>query len=465
MSKKRSSNIQLSKLLDNAVGDYNPTPNLKQFSKIAHVVKKQEQTGPVLRLQLLTKLKSHPFRFIPSLEIYYCLCLMEYLVVKVKGFDVYIKDQEFVKALEKMAQFDKLSGIFKTKPTLTQLKAMNLIQLLMTYPNTEHYHLLYEKYNKKSTIFPPLIYPEYEDSVESKTPSVCQTPSLMDSLETNEEYVVDGVEISREQREKMKEKKEMMNAKFSPSLPQPPRINTTVDEEIFESLKPEFKKLLQEMATFHELCKEPLKKSNLLRNGSLQIRHQLQCDSAFYQKANEMQRDFKKHLTEFQEEIESNGMEEEYEEVLTMLKEENRKIGHIVKVLSNEITRLNKLETKIENGVGDCVLAEVPSYDVDAMLTPGITHPETNRDAGKIVDYMNHTKCNSLSRDDSATESVTESESNSATPCTSKHAYQKRIQVMPPVPHTQTKPISFKRNPSNRNMNSVDTNRFYLGYL
>ena len=50
-------------------------------------------------------------------------------------------------------------------------------------------------------------------------------------------YQINGKSVQEnwtEQREKMKEKKEMMNAKLSPSLPQPPRINTTVDEEIFE---------------------------------------------------------------------------------------------------------------------------------------------------------------------------------------------------------------------------------------
>ncbi|EDR25657.1 hypothetical protein EDI_115550 [Entamoeba dispar SAW760] len=429
--KKRS--IPLSTLLDNAVGDYNPTPNIKLYIKIAHVLRKQEQTCPVLRLQLLNKLKSHPFRFIASLEVYYCLCLMEFLVVKVKGFDVFIKDKEFVKALEKMAQFDKLIGLFKSKPTLTQLKAMNLVQLVMALPQTEHYQELYKKYTKKGLVFPPLVYPEYDD--DSSNSSTTHTPSLPEDGE----------------------------GKFIPSstslLPKPPIVRNDIDKEIFSVLSPEFRKLLQEMSDFHELCKEPLKKSNLLRNGSLQIRHQLQCDEAFFNKAVEMQKEFKRNFNEYTDQSDAD------DEVISALTEEGRKIGHIVRVLRNEIARVKKLETKIEDGVGECVLAEVPSYDLDAMMTPRIKHPETRGDAVKIMDYMSHTKGNTLSRDDSVTESVTESESNSATPASLKNKNQRKIQLMPPVPCTGTRAVTFKRTPSSKGMSSVDTSRLYTGCL
>lgn len=196
--KKRS--LPLSALLDNAVGDYNPTVNIKCFSKIAHVARKQEQACAVLRLQLLNKIKSHPFRFVASLEVYYCICLIEYLVVKVKGFYVYVTDNEFVKAIDKMAQLDKLVGFFKSKPTLVQLKTMNLIQLLRTYPQPELYEEMYKKYTKKGVTFPPLTVMVYDD---------------------------DGVSVSEAPEDTHK----VVQTSQDPIIARPPTIQNKLDEE------------------------------------------------------------------------------------------------------------------------------------------------------------------------------------------------------------------------------------------
>ncbi|ELP95075.1 hypothetical protein EIN_253390 [Entamoeba invadens IP1] len=446
--KKRS--MPLSTLLDNAVADNNPSPNYKLYRKISHVAKKNEQVCLVLRLQLLNKLRSHPFRFIPSLEVYYCVCLMEYLIIKMKSFLCYITDEEFVKALDKMAQFNKLVGLFKSKPTLTQLKVMNFIQLVIEYEDTELYKELFEQYKAKGVQFPPLVEPEYED--DSTKTSLCQTPSVQideDDMKNMSNFVVPKFELKERQHT------------FRSELPKPPVIAQT-DHELFSPLPEDFRKLLQKMAEFHELCKEPLKKSNLLRNGSLQIRHQLQCDESFFQKALDIQKEFKRQFNEY------SNLEDCDDEIVAALTEEGRKIGHIVRVFKNEISRVKKLETKIESGVGEVVLAEVPSYDVDAMMTATVTYPKTHGDAVKIMDMMSHTKGNTLSRDDSVTESATESTSNSATPSGIKHNGTKKY--IPPLAQSfngpQARPMmfkSFKGLP--KNTQSVDTSRLYTGYL
>ncbi|KAL7717530.1 Uncharacterized protein QTN25_004933 [Entamoeba marina] len=393
--KKRS--VPLSTMLDNAVGDHNPSPNIKGFCKIAHVLKKQESATSVLRLQLYNKLKSHPVRFIASLEMYYCLCLMEYLTIKISNFHVYVKDKDFVRAIEKMAQLEKLVGFFKSKPTLVQLKTMNLIQMMLTFRHMQYYEELFKKYSKKGISFPPLTYPVYDDG---------------DS--------------------------EMSSSNSSKALFVVPQLGQ-LDHDIFETLPKEFKTFINEMSAFREVCKEPLKKSNLLRNGSLQIHHQLQCDEAFLTKALQMQKIFKKYFDEYSDQDDVD------DDIISALNEEGRKISHIVR----------KLEHKIERDVGHITLTEVPSSDANALMSPRAKYPYNHSDALHISEIMSRTKGNTLSRDDSQTESA-------STPATPLLGYNyKKHQLLP---NPTSKGIPVKRVPQGDVPSSFDTSNLYTSF-
>ncbi|ELP91265.1 hypothetical protein EIN_152420 [Entamoeba invadens IP1] len=321
---------------------------------------------------------------------------------------------------------------------------MNFIQLVMTYDNTELYKELYTTYRTKGVNFPPLTQPDYDDKDAT---SVTQTPALPFDIETN-----------------CKPKEGLSPVKNKVELPQPQKlaVQDVSTNEIFETLPADFRKLLQTMSEFHELCKEPLKRSNLLRNGSLQLHHQLQCDENFFKKAIDIQKEFKNRFNEY------SNVEEPDDEIIAALTEEGRKIGHIVRVFKNEISRIKKLETKIEDGVGDMKLAEVPSYGVDAMMSAGVAYPKTTSEAVKIMDMMSHTKGNTLSREDS----VTESTSNSETPAGNGHMQQRKSMLffppIAPLPQESSKAISFKgikKENIVKMTSSVDTTRMYTGFL
>ena len=202
------------------------------------------------------------------------------------------------------------------------------------------------------------------------------------------------------------------------------------------------------MTEFRQICVEPLKKSNLMRNGSLQIQHQLQCDQAFLQKALELQRRYRELYNEYYDSPDCD------EDVLVALEEESRKLSHVINVFRNEISRMGKLERKIERDVGTVCLTEVPSNTADALMSPRRNHPSSNSEAIHITELMSQTKGNSLSRDDSTTAST-------STPFTPLNGPLPRRVVLPNPP---SKGVPIKNIPLSQNTASFDTSVFYTSF-
>ena len=97
-------------LLFLATKDDIPTPNLKYIQLVAERAH-NPQAAAAITEHITNALRSYPPRFITSLQTYYNLCLLEYLILD-GDFARYVSDGPFVALLEKVAQFDVCSRRF-----------------------------------------------------------------------------------------------------------------------------------------------------------------------------------------------------------------------------------------------------------------------------------------------------------------------------------------------------------------
>ncbi|ELP90818.1 hypothetical protein EIN_027070 [Entamoeba invadens IP1] len=433
----------LSTLLEKATNDFNTSPNYILFSKLAHFARGNLVTRQHLAQLISTKLKAHLYRFVSSLEVFYTLCLVEYLVVNVNHFEAHVIDPSFVCSIEKIAQLDKLVGFFKQKATMVQLKAMNFIQLMQMYPTNDSYSRLFETYTKMGVVFPQLqipAYPEITYKSESLRNSITMSP-LQDTpfvLDDNSPLLLPSMAL----------------------LPKPPLLrNKNLD---FSKLPESTQKVLEKISEFREISKEPLKKSNLVRNGVLQLGRQLKSTEAFFNTAFSLQNEFKKETL-------CLVWEDEEEETSVAIKEEGRKIGHIVGVLRNEVTHMKRVCDEIEN-FGSVKLIDEASRGVDSLLIDE-KNPSEGKDTERIAELIGGIKATNLSRDNSATDSftetATESISKSTTPSSSKMSFKNKIDKGEDVEiKTFKKNLSFKGGFGLLKYGpSVDTSRLYNAYL
>ncbi|KAL7716432.1 VHS domain-containing protein [Entamoeba marina] len=162
MSKKT---IQLSELVQQATSDLNPNPPIQRFALIANVVNKIEASGRTLRLQIIGKMKQYISKVISSKEMYYVLCMTDYLVCNAQKFRKQVLDIDFIALLEVIGEFKKQTKSSKSKNIVIE-KSLSVVQSWGTkFPNElSEYLILYQKYVQMGVKFPK------EVSVAVKTP-------------------------------------------------------------------------------------------------------------------------------------------------------------------------------------------------------------------------------------------------------------------------------------------------------
>ena len=106
MAKKQT--VQLSQLLDHAVNEVHASPCIKGYKTLSKIVQTIPTAQGALRIQLIAKMRAYCNKFLDKKEMYYCLCLTDYLVVHNPEFRPQVMNSEFIQLFEKVGDFEKI---------------------------------------------------------------------------------------------------------------------------------------------------------------------------------------------------------------------------------------------------------------------------------------------------------------------------------------------------------------------
>lgn len=174
----------------------------------------------------------------------------------------------------------------------------------------------------------------------------------------------------------------------------------------------EVRQMLEKLNHFREMAHEPLKKSNLIRNGKLQTAHVVRINNSLVSKANHLLA----KLRELADEIELDEDDERF------LCEETRKAKHLIHIFQHEISRVQKLEQQIGREILgpqhqrqkipplSLALVVSPSETVRALLPPGCFFPMRKVTVDRITALVAQTHLhlmNSKEESRTSTESTT----------------------------------------------------------
>ena len=102
MSKKT---IQLSVIFDQTVSEMHTSPCTKGFETIRNIVHSIQNARIALRVQMVNKMKAYYNRVLSVREMYYCLCLFDYLVKHEACIRQQVLEPEFIKYFECIFSF------------------------------------------------------------------------------------------------------------------------------------------------------------------------------------------------------------------------------------------------------------------------------------------------------------------------------------------------------------------------
>ncbi|ELP83461.1 hypothetical protein EIN_375960 [Entamoeba invadens IP1] len=176
MSQKKT--VPLSQIVDYATNEMQPSPNLKTFATLSGIVKSIPDAKMALRIQIVNKMKSYCNGFLHKKEMYYTLCLTDYLVKQAKDFRPQVVNSDFLQLFERAAELDKLKTT-GFKPSLVNEKAIKIILTWgQLYPDELcEYTVLRDKYltGESLPVFGNGEYsPTNELSVEKKNDTIEQ---------------------------------------------------------------------------------------------------------------------------------------------------------------------------------------------------------------------------------------------------------------------------------------------------
>ncbi|KAL7713451.1 VHS domain-containing protein [Entamoeba marina] len=195
--------MQLSQIVDAAVNENHPSPNIKQFETISKIIDKIDAAVEALRNQLIGKMRAYINKFISKRELFYCLCLSDYLVQHQTKFRIVVTHPDYLKMFEKIADFDRIKKTSK-KPNLITGKAMKLVQIWGgLYVELKCYKDLFEKYLEKGVVF---LYVELPSETTNTQPEMV-IESLVEEIEECMCIIADTLEeksfgISKSKAEK-----------------------------------------------------------------------------------------------------------------------------------------------------------------------------------------------------------------------------------------------------------------------
>ncbi|BFU24473.1 hypothetical protein EHI8A_003390 [Entamoeba histolytica HM-1:IMSS-B] len=253
MSKGKQT-VPLSQIVDHATNEIHPSPSIKAYATLAKIAATIPSAQVALRVQLITKMKAYCNGFLPKKEMYYCLCLVDYLVLNCPQFRPQVLNPDFVTLFERSADFEKCKK--SKKPGIVTEKAMRILQTWgPLYPNELYdYQLMYDKYISKGVYFPVLdklpeqAQPEHSetlaDDLEKSTKEINECSELIqDALENT------GASVRTQSVKALYKRAVELNSKFNVLFVK--YINTTTNtEEIqkYSELESNFTRLIVQLA-------------------------------------------------------------------------------------------------------------------------------------------------------------------------------------------------------------------------
>ncbi|ELP85692.1 hypothetical protein EIN_410310 [Entamoeba invadens IP1] len=152
--------VPLSQIFEHAVNELNSAPQIKSFDTLSKIVHDIPQSAAPLRNQIVTKMKAFYNNFLPSLEMYYVLCLMDHIVKRENNFRLQMVNPDLLEWFECIANFEKSKK--KKRIDIVTDKMMRIVQTWgVLFPKQLFdYTNMYMKYKKKGVTF---VLPEPTD--------------------------------------------------------------------------------------------------------------------------------------------------------------------------------------------------------------------------------------------------------------------------------------------------------------
>ncbi|BFU21522.1 hypothetical protein EHI8A_176360 [Entamoeba histolytica HM-1:IMSS-B] len=187
--------VPLSQVFDHAVNELHASPCIKGYDTIVRIMTNVPQACIPLRIQIINKMKAYHNKFLPSLEMYYCLCFMDYAVKRNSNFRKQMVHIELVQWFECIAEFDRCKK--KKQVKIVTDKAMRIVQSWgILFPQEfKVYTEMYMKYKKTGVQFhlPELTDLEYvhkdgnilENYVEKVSECILMIDDAMVNLKEN----------------------------------------------------------------------------------------------------------------------------------------------------------------------------------------------------------------------------------------------------------------------------------------
>ena len=169
--------IPLSLLIEEAISEGNPEPNIPKYKVIANIIQKMEKAGIALRKQAINKMRSFLNKLLVEKEMYYMFCLIDYVVCNTPCFRKQVLDIDFIAYIECVGHFKKpIISLGRSKTNITSntaiMKCRELIQeWSIKFPNElNEYEFLYSKYKQNGIVFPERVKVKIEQSQTTEIP-------------------------------------------------------------------------------------------------------------------------------------------------------------------------------------------------------------------------------------------------------------------------------------------------------
>lgn len=153
--------VPLSVLIEEAISEANPEPNIQKFTVISNIIQKLEKAGIALRKQCINKMKSYLNKIITEKEMYYMFCLIDHVVHNTPSFRKQVLDIDFIAYIECVGNFKKpILSLSRSKTNVISntaiMKCRELVQEWgLEFPNElNEYEFLYLKYKQNGIVFP-----------------------------------------------------------------------------------------------------------------------------------------------------------------------------------------------------------------------------------------------------------------------------------------------------------------------
>ena len=94
--------VPLSQIVDHAVNETHPSPNIKAFKTVNRVINALPSAQVALRVQMIAKMKAYKNKLLSLKEMYYALCLIDYCSVHCAAFRSQVMVFDFIELFEKL---------------------------------------------------------------------------------------------------------------------------------------------------------------------------------------------------------------------------------------------------------------------------------------------------------------------------------------------------------------------------